>query len=137
MICPVCHIGMLVVEYTKIELDYCGKCKGVWFDAGELELLLETGKQDTFIGNMLKADEACCSESKRKCPICAQKMKKSAIGQESKVLVDVCPRGEGIWFDGGEVGQLLKQMGKQPAEPGAQKVVGFIGEVFKAESKGS
>ena len=76
MICPVCRIGMLVIEYNKIELDYCGKCKGVWFDAGELELLLESSKHDVFIKQMLAADEACCAETKRKCPICAQKMKK-------------------------------------------------------------
>ena len=43
MICPVCKKDMFVVEYKQIELDYCHTCKGVWFDAGELELLLETG----------------------------------------------------------------------------------------------
>jgi hypothetical protein len=128
---------MLVVEYDKVELDYCHKCKGVWFDAGELELLLETGKQSTFIATMLQAEEACCAEVKRKCPLCAQKMKKSNIGQEPQVLVDVCPRGDGIWFDGGEVGHLLQQTGAKPSEPGAQKIVGFIEEVFKAEKKGS
>jgi len=39
MICPVCRQSMLDIEYNNIELDYCEKCKGVWFDAGELELL--------------------------------------------------------------------------------------------------
>ena len=39
MICPVCHKSMLDIEYNNIELDYCEKCRGVWFDAGELELL--------------------------------------------------------------------------------------------------
>jgi Zn-finger nucleic acid-binding protein len=136
MICPVCRQSMLDIEYNNIELDYCEKCKGVWFDAGELEVLLESEKPDVFIKEMLEKGEVSCVEDKRKCPLCAQKMKKSTLGQEPEVLVDVCPRAEGIWLDGGERGQLLKQLGKQPkAGPGAQKVVEFIEEVFKAKSK--
>jgi len=136
MICPVCRKSMLVVEYSKIELDYCDTCKGVWFDSGELELLLESEKPDVFISNILKAAEAKSVEEKRKCPICTRKMKKSTLGQEPEIIVDVCRRGDGLWFDGGEVGQLLKQIGKRPrAEPGEQKVVEFIEEVFKAERK--
>ena len=41
MICPVCKRDMIVIEYHDVELDYCTSCKGVWFDSGELELLLE------------------------------------------------------------------------------------------------
>jgi Zn-finger nucleic acid-binding protein len=133
MICPVCRKSMLVVEYNKVELDYCETCKGVWFDSGELELLLGMEKPGSLVADMLKSPEAKSNEAKRKCPICAQKMKKSILGQEPKVLVDVCRRGHGLWLDGGEVGQLLKQMGRLPkAEPGEQKVVEFIKEVFKA-----
>jgi len=42
MICPACKSDMIVVEHSKIELDYCTGCRGVWFDSGELELLLES-----------------------------------------------------------------------------------------------
>ena len=41
MICPVCKIDMIDVEYHQIELDYCIKCHGVWFDAEELGLLFD------------------------------------------------------------------------------------------------
>jgi len=40
MICPACRDEMIVVEYKKIELDICVSCRGVWFDADELGLLL-------------------------------------------------------------------------------------------------
>ena len=40
MICPVCHIDMIVVEYERIELDHCTGCHGVWFDAGELSQVI-------------------------------------------------------------------------------------------------
>jgi len=40
MRCPVCDVPTYVVEYEKIELDLCPDCRGMWFDHGELELLI-------------------------------------------------------------------------------------------------
>jgi len=127
---------MIVVEYNKIELDYCANCQGVWFDSGELELLLESmnlESQNVFLSNILSPEEAESSEKKRKCPICGQKMKKTGIGQEPGILIDVCQRGDGLWFDGGELGQLTRQLARKPSEKkrSQQEVITFLGEVFK------
>lgn len=137
MICPVCKNDMIVVEYNKIELDYCTRCQGVWFDWGELELLLDAfhlEKPDQFLSNILKGEESNSSEKKRRCPICAQQMKKTTIGEQPKILIDACRRGDGLWFDGGEVGQLIKHLAiKQSGKPGSQQeVVTFLGDTFKA-----
>jgi Zn-finger nucleic acid-binding protein len=57
-------------------------------------------------------------------------MKKSTIGHEPEVLIDACPLGDGLWFDSGEVGQLIKQL---PDKPDAQgRIISFLGEVFKS-----
>jgi len=127
---------MIVVEYNKIELDYCTNCQGVWFDSGELELLLESmnlESQNVFLSNILSPEEAESSEKKRKCPICGQKMKKTGIGQEPGILIDVCQRGDGLWFDGGELGQLTRQLARKPSGKtrSQQEVITFLGEVFK------
>ena len=140
MICPACKNEMLVVEYDNIELDYCNNCHGVWFDATELELLLKSmslNSQNLLLDDMLNSPEAMSQEKKRKCPICRKEMKKITVGEHPGVLVDVCPRGNGLWFDGGEVTLLLKHLSrKQAAGRGAQqKMVSFLGEVFKAEAK--
>jgi len=48
----------------------------VWFDSGELELLLELyGLEEAklFLDNILDYPEALSSEKKRKCPICIHK----------------------------------------------------------------
>lgn len=134
MICPACKSDMIVVEHDHIELDYCPECHGVWFDAGELELLLSSwGLEGTasFLGGVLNAEEAATTEKKRRCPLCRQKMKKTNL--ETQVLVDVCPNGEGIWFDGGELGALVRQLArKTPAQPDkARNVVNFLGKVIK------
>ena len=137
MICPTCKSAMIVIEHNRIELDYCTDCQGVWLDSGELELLLESmslESTDLFLGNILNSIEANSSEKKRRCPICGRKMNKTTIGQEPEVLIDVCPQGDGLWFDGGEVGQLIRQLAEKPSErPGSQQeIITFLGETFRA-----
>lgn len=137
MICPVCKSDMIVVEHSKIELDYCTSCHGVWFDSGELELLLESVSLEPpslFLNNILSSPETRSSEKKRKCPICNKKMKKTTIGQQPEILLDACRQGDGLWFDGGEMEQLIRQLvKKQPEKLGSQQqIVSFLGEVFKA-----
>lgn len=139
MICPVDKSDMIVVEHSHIELDHCPRCGGVWFDATELELLLESLGREShglFLANILKSPEAKAAEKKRKCPICRRDMKQTNVGQRPQVLIDVCPKGHGLWFDGGEVGQLLEQVAEPPPEKaGSQQLAGFLKEVFKARGK--
>jgi len=128
---------MIVVEHNRIELDYCTNCRGVWFDSGELELLLESMNlegADLFLGNILDSVEAKSSEKKRRCPICGRKMNKTTIGQDREVLIDVCPQGDGLWFDGGEVGDLITQVAEKPSQRGGsqQELITFLGETFRA-----
>ena len=139
MICSVCKSDMIVVEYHDIELDYCGGCKGVWFDSGELELLLEShGLEEAklFLDNILGSPEAISSEKKRKCPICGRKMKKATIGEQLKIIIDVCTEEHGLWFDGGEVTQLIRHLSGEhpPEEDSREQVISFLEEVFGAEA---
>jgi Zn-finger nucleic acid-binding protein len=128
---------MIVVEYQNIELDYCTSCKGVWFDSGELELilkLLDLEEVKMFLDNILDSPEAVSSEKKRKCPICGHKMKKANIGEEPQILIDVCGKEHGLWFDGGEVAQLIRNLPGEQLTKGdsREQVIGFLEEVFKA-----
>jgi Zn-finger nucleic acid-binding protein len=138
MVCPTCHEDMIVVEQDKIELDYCPNCSGVWFDSKELELMLERMGLDSSalsIAKVADLPEAKSAEKKRRCPICSRKMRKTNMGQEPKVLIDVCPKGDGLWFDGGELHQIIKQCAeKSGAKPGSEdRVLAFLGDTFKAE----
>ena len=136
MICPVCRKAMIVVEHRQIELDYCTNCQGVWFDAGELELFLESAKlnrPDLTIQNIVALPPVTATHRRLKCPICGHGMKETAIGQPA-LNIDVCTQGDGLWFDGGEVNQLLRQLVKKSNEPGGseQHILGFLGDVFQA-----
>ena len=136
MRCPTCHNMMIVVEHEQIELDYCPDCEGVWFDAGELELLLETMQLQQSIlsiDNILTTQEAKSKEKKRKCPICNKKMKKSTVGHDPEVLIDACSRGDGLWFDAGEVGQIITQVPSTEDVDSQGRVINFLGDVFQAK----
>ncbi len=135
MICPTCKNDMIVVEYMQIELDYCTNCRGVWFDSDELGLLLECTGLDCakpLFGNILDTEETKAPEGKRKCPICLRRMKKVTLGQQP-VLIDVCRWGDGLWFDGGELSQLLQEVEPSGRPDSQRKVVAFLQEVFKSK----
>ena len=140
MKCPVCKSYMIDVEYSQIELDYCPDCQGVWFDSQELELLVERlglGECGLAVDTIAAGPEAETTERPRRCPICNRRMGKAHIGYQPRILIDVCRRGDGLWFDGGEVNQLLKQLADRPQAGGdpQQQVVNFLGEVFQAEEQ--
>jgi len=140
MNCPVCKRDkgvMVIVEHERIELDYCTNCAGIWFDYGELDLLMERLALDSSAFSMdriMALPDRQTKESVRKCPACRKKMRKVVVGTDPEVLIDVCPTGDGIWFDGGEVQQVIRQLvDRAPAGMGGEhKVISFVGEVFKA-----
>lgn len=136
MICPICKRDMLVIEYHDIELDYCNSCKGVWLDSGELELLLKSHGLDVakaFLDGIVTAAEAVSSEKKRDCPICHHKMKKTALGEEPAILIDMCHDEHGLWFDGGEIAQLMRHLSRKhlPEHDAREQVISFLEEVFE------
>ena len=103
MKCPCCNVPTFVVEEQGIELDLCPDCRGVWFDRGELELLLGDGAQ-------LEMSAAKTDEKLRRCPICRHKMDKVNIGPGRRVLIDVCSDSCGMWFDRTELAELSSDL---------------------------
>ena len=44
MKCPICDVDLLLAERQGVEIDFCPKCRGVWLDRGELDILIERSK---------------------------------------------------------------------------------------------
>ncbi len=108
MNCPACKEAMITLELDEVEVDYCPVCWGIWLDKGELELLLGDSEQAKQLLASFKTAENC-SEKPRKCPICLKKMHKIFVGAEAnKQLIDKCRKGDGLWFDKGELKNVLK-----------------------------
>jgi uncharacterized protein len=134
MKCPVDKTDMIIVEHHRIEMDYCLNCAGVWFDAGELDLLvsvLHSEGAELTSGSLLTPQPANVTEAKRKCPVCNRSMDKVWLGKDPRILIDQCPAGDGLWFDGGELNQVLCELQK-PGAAAPQHVLSFLGKAFEA-----
>ena len=100
---------MITLELQDVEIDYCTDCGGIWLDTGELELLLgEPEKAGQLLGSFKTDSDS--TEKIRKCPICDKKMQKIVVGtSEPALLLDKCSRGDGLWFDKGELQEILER----------------------------
>lgn len=131
MDCPVCKIPLMVVERSKIELDYCHKCGGFWFDEGEIELLYDVLGIRFDIPDIHSADKLNTVNKIKNCPKCGIKMQKSILGGD---IVDICPHKHGVWFDKGEISRIVNYFSNQNITSGEAKTVAFLGEVFNLKS---
>jgi len=116
---------MVVLELNQIEVDHCLTCKGVWLDAGELDLLLDGASNRGRLMDTLKKQSES-SEKKIRCPICSKKMDKILCGDAGTICLDSCPNNHGIWFDKGELNEVIA-MGDFP---GDHRVYDLLREVF-------
>jgi len=100
---------MITLELAEVEIDHCEECGGIWLDAGELEILLGQPQQAKRLLDSFKVS-AGATEKLRKCPICDKKMQKIVVGTtEPTLLIDKCRRGDGLWFDKGELEDILSR----------------------------
>lgn len=107
MNCPACCEPLIVLELDQVEIDHCVSCKGIWLDHGELDLILEDapGKNTVFSSSTVARHS---KEKRRKCPICLREMEQVLCGVDGNVNIDRCPKGDGLWFDVGELDAIIR-----------------------------
>lgn len=115
---------MVVLELEQVEIDYCTSCEGIWLDSGELELLLESKKEE--FKNLFREDNKN-TEKHYKCPICNKRMLKVYAGDKQEILIDKCRNSHGFWFDKGE----LKSVIKLSSGERENKVISLLKEMFE------
>jgi len=137
MNCPKDNSPMIVVEHEQIALDYCPTCRGVWFDRGELELVMDKAcmdDTDLCLAGIFHRPEVTTDEAKRRCPICNIIMRQTNVGKAPAVIVDVCAaRTDGIWFDGGELDQVLSQLKNVNGGSADSQMLAFLKDTLKAD----
>jgi Zn-finger nucleic acid-binding protein len=109
MNCPTCKAAMITLELADIEVDHCVNCGGIWLDAGELELLMGDSAKVRRLLDSFREDRRAV-EQLRKCPICGKQMTKIIVGSSQPPLrIDKCARSDGLWFDRGELQDILNR----------------------------
>ncbi len=121
-VCPKCDIGMFLLHFKEVEVDYCECCRGIWLDHGELKALIETTGSDA-PDPFLRQLEQTGTPSPRShclCPRCDSKLHEFTV---NKLVLNRCPRGHGLWFDADELQQLLTMFG-------ASQTIAFLNDLF-------
>ena len=131
MNCPVCNEPMIVLEYEAVEVDYCVSCEGIWLDSGELELLFGDAQACAEFMNGEQCDDLG-KEKHRRCPICGKKMHKVKTCGDNPITYDKCTRNDGLWFDKGELAQVLQDSALKH-----EQVEGLLKGMFGQQCKSS
>lgn len=131
MKCPVCKLDQVIVEYRGVELDMCVEGHGIWFDHDELRQLFDAAGVPELLHDLeqrLVDLPRRKSGQQRRCPRCRGKMRQvSTPGRSAEVVLDRCRRGHGLWFDKGELEEILAlQLGEGDAA--LARVRGFLGQ---------
>ena len=118
MKCPFCSNRLRQVKSRSAIIDICPKCKGIWFDSGELadfiRTLTESGKIPPKKPPVFERRKVQTSysvkEEDRICPKCEKGLRRFNYSYDSNVFLDKCPDCGGIWTDGGEVQQIVRYL---------------------------
>ncbi len=114
MLCPACKADMLVLEFERVETDFCSDCGGVWLDSGELELIgKRAGALQAELLAALDQQEGSRPKrpDKRRCPICLKRLVRVRSTGKIPVTLDRCPAQHGLWFDRGELQSVISAAG--------------------------
>ncbi|MDH7599155.1 MAG: zf-TFIIB domain-containing protein [Sedimentisphaerales bacterium] len=131
MDCPVCRDPMVTLELAGVEIDHCLGCGGIWFDRGELEALMASPDEtEQLIWSLRPVDAG--REGYRRCPLCDRRMEKVALDLgQTRVVLDRCRDGDGLWFDKGELVQVLGGSGLAD-----DRLMGLLARMFGIERGG-
>jgi len=123
MKCPKCpDTELREMELPEsITIDMCPKCKGIWYDRGEVGFQQELERD---IPELEKV-EATKHPTDCDCPRCeaGTKLEEMRYSSVSDLMIDRCPKCEGIFLDKGELGKL---------ESAAAKIDSFTARLSRA-----
>ena len=112
MNCPNDNEQLEKVLFHNVEVDYCPKCLGVWFDKDELRLAKDDkDKELNWVDVDLWRDKSKfhVSRGDKHCPVDRAGLQEVTYDQ-SKTKVDFCKMCGGIWLDRGEFKQIINYL---------------------------
>jgi Zn-finger nucleic acid-binding protein len=116
--CPRCSLSLRTIDLKldgRFMIERCDQCLGLFFDPGELEVLLEATVTNVFSVDRSRLNQINAMRAAEygvtyiKCPVCGNLMNRVNFGTRSGVVVDRC-KEHGVWLDGGELRQLFEWM---------------------------
>ena len=118
MHCPLCKVNLKKTVFNGVEVDYCPRCLGLWFEKDELRQAKDEKDKNL---NWLDIDlwkekgKFKISPGKKLCPSCQAPLYEVCYG-DSNVKVDLCNLCEGIWLDRGEFKKIIGYLREKEKE---------------------
>lgn len=112
MECPNDGEKLKTALFHEVEVDYCPKCLGIWFDKDELRLAKdEKDSQLNWVDVDLWRDKSKfrVSRGEKFCPVDRSGLQEVKY-DGSKTKVDFCKMCKGIWLDRGEFKQIMNYL---------------------------
>ncbi len=123
-VCPKCDCSLLILRLADAELDFCDRCRGLWLDTGEIEIL--AGDTHSPLLKSLRDQPGSPTPQKHLCPRCDAALVEFTV-PGTKLQLDRCPKGHGLWFDADELEQILAML---PNDPLAAKTINLLNDLF-------
>lgn len=118
MRCPACLHPLHRFKAGTVTLDGCdGGCGGIWFDHKELaKVTRKHSKAVTKIADIRPDPKVRVHDNDiRECPKCdAVTLEKKLYSLGSGVIMDVCPKCQGLWLDFGELDKIRDALHPRP-----------------------
>ena len=98
--------------FHNVEVDYCPRCLGMWFDKDELRLAKDDrDKNLNWVDVDLWRDKGKFNVVRisKFCPACRAGLQEVRY-DGSKTKIDFCKNDEGIWLDRGEFKQIINYL---------------------------
>jgi len=106
MRCPKCRSDMLQLDVDGTVIDRCDRCHGIWFDAGEMEVLRDKGIAKAIDIGSAKQGQIFDRIEDYRCPRCGGHMTRVVDEQQRHIGYETCNDCSGSYFDAGEFRDL-------------------------------
>ena len=140
--CPRCDAKLDLYSLLEIEFEGCPKCHGLWLDRDELRKLknkVGIGELHWLNGEVDNIGQAAAVASKRVCPRNDNGNLLSVVFGKSSVVLDWCPKCQGIWLDRGEydkiVDYLRSEAGQSTIKDVEKEIREDVKRLFKSGSE--
>jgi PAT family beta-lactamase induction signal transducer AmpG len=108
MRCPKCRADMEIVEVEGQEVDRCLECHGLWFDAGEMEILAHGSAAAALDTGTSREGRLYNVIEDYRCPRCGGHMERKVDPRQTHIWYETCGDCAGSFFDAGEFRDLAE-----------------------------
>jgi Zn-finger nucleic acid-binding protein/predicted MFS family arabinose efflux permease len=106
MRCPKCRADMEQIVYEGTEIDRCTTCKGLWFDAGEIETLRGKEAAAALDTGSAAVGRQSNTLDRYQCPRCSGAMVRVVDARQPHIWFETCSSCQGSFLDAGELRDL-------------------------------